>query len=382
LSDSPPIDLQRGLAALFGTPAAVRVDRARTELRHGRPVRLQCGDAPALVLAALETLETAPDAAWLLLTRERAAALGLPADAPALALAPPPGTPMTALLGAAGLAADDDLGRTAAPPWPRCTPADTATAAAWAAALQLAKWARLTPALLAWPAPAADRDDPLLSVAVADITAQLGRPGAPLRRVSEATIPLDARDGRPAETCRLVLFRETDSATEHVAVVYGTPDPAAAVTVRLHSSCFTGDLLGSLRCDCGEQLLRATGQLRASGGVLLYLAQEGRGTGLASKLRAYRLQDQGLDTLDADRHLGFRGDERDFRPAAAMLRSLGIGSVRLLTNNPRKIDALRAAGVEVVDRIPLVAPANAHNARYLRTKRQRAGHLGPVEGDD
>jgi GTP cyclohydrolase II len=148
--------------------------------------------------------------------------------------------------------------------------------------------------------------------------------------------------------------------------------------VRLHSACLTGDLLGSLRCDCGPQLQRAVARLAETGGVLLYLAQEGRGTGLANKLRAYRLQDSGLDTLQADRHLGFREDERDFAAAAAMLQALGHTRIHLLTNNPQKIEALRQAGIDVVDRVAVHGPMTAHNERYMRTK-QQAGHLG---GDD
>ena len=147
--------------------------------------------------------------------------------------------------------------------------------------------------------------------------------------------------------------------------------------VRLHSSCLTGDLLGSLRCDCGDQLRRAVDHLAEVGGVLLYLSQEGRGTGLANKLRAYRLQDGGLDTIEADHHLGFRGDERDFAIAVAMLRALCIERITLLTNNPSKIAALRRSGIEVAGRLQLIAPVNRHNSRYLRTKRERGGHLHP-----
>jgi GTP cyclohydrolase II len=171
------------------------------------------------------------------------------------------------------------------------------------------------------------------------------------------------------------VFREVDGDAEHLAIVIGQPAAGSAVPVRLHSACLTGDLLNSLRCDCGPQLQRAMAQLCETGGVLLYLAQEGRGTGLANKLRAYRLQDAGLDTLQADRYLGFREDERDFAAAAAMLQALGHTRIRLLTNNPQKIDALRQAGIEVVGRLPLHGPVNDHNLRYLQTK-QRAGHLG------
>jgi len=179
------------------------------------------------------------------------------------------------------------------------------------------------------------------------------------------------------EDCQLVLFREIDGDVEHVAILVGTPRPDQPVPVRLHSSCLTGDLLGSLRCDCGDQLRRAIDHLAEVGGVLLYLSQEGRGTGLANKLRAYRLQDGGLDTIEADHHLGFRGDERDFAIAVAMLRALGIERITLLTNNPSKIAALRRGGIDVAGRLPLIAPVNRHNSRYLRTKRERAGHLHP-----
>ena len=151
-----------------------------------------------------------------------------------------------------------------------------------------------------------------------------------------------------ADEAQLVLFRDRRDASEHVAVIVGTPDPAGVVPVRAHSSCFTGDLLGSLRCDCGEQLQTAVQRLHeAGGGVLLYLAQEGRGIGLANKLRAYQLQDAGLDTVDADRHLGFSADERSYAIAAAMLRQLGITRIRLLTNSPHKVRELRARGIDV-----------------------------------
>ena len=145
---------------------------------------------------------------------------------------------------------------------------------------------------------------------------------------------------------------------------------------RLHSECFTGDLLGSLRCDCGDQLRGAIAQLTAGGGgVLLYLAQEGRGIGLVNKLRAYELQDAGFDTLEANQQLGFDDDERIYLPAALMLRQLGIGRVRLMTNNPAKVDALARHGIDVVERVPHAFPSNTHNAHYLKTKATRAGHL-------
>jgi GTP cyclohydrolase II len=160
-----------------------------------------------------------------------------------------------------------------------------------------------------------------------------------------------------------------------MAVVIGNPDPAQPVLVRLHSECFTGDLLGSLRCDCGDQLRGAIAEIgRAGSGILLYLAQEGRGIGLVNKLRAYNLQDAGLDTFDANEQLGFDADERVYLPAAEMLRQLGITRVRLMTNNPEKVAALARCGIVVAERVPHAFPSNDHNARYLQAKKTRHGH--------
>ena len=185
-------------------------------------------------------------------------------------------------------------------------------------------------------------------------------------------------DGDHAIDSRFVVFREKDSDFEHVAVIVGNPDfnGKEPVRVRLHSSCLTGDLFGSLRCDCGDQL-RGTVQRLAKdgGGIVLYLSQEGRGIGIANKLRAYRLQDAGQDTLDANQSLGFRMDERHFEVAAAMLKSLGCTRIQLLTNNPAKIESLRAAGIDVVEREPVKGEVNPHNQQYLVTKMKRAGHL-------
>ena len=197
------------------------------------------------------------------------------------------------------------------------------------------------------------------------------RPTAGLERVAEARVPL-----AEAENARLIAFRPRDGGTEHLAILIGSPDPAAPVLVRLHSECFTGDLLASLRCDCGDQLRGAIAAIAQAGdGVLLYLAQEGRGIGLVNKLRAYRLQDAGFDTLDANEQLGFDADERVYLPAAEMLRQLGFGTVRLLTNNPDKVAALERYGIRVAERVPHVFPSNGHNERYLRTKATRSGHL-------
>lgn len=215
----------------------------------------------------------------------------------------------------------------------------------------------------------------------------LGAPDAP----DEATVRIDEIDcfadsARLAIAARarlpvaagadaqIIAFRSPEEPREHVALVFGTPDETPPI-VRLHSECFTGDVLSSLKCDCGPQLHAALRRIaEASWGVLLYLRQEGRGIGLINKLRAYELQDQGFDTVDANVRLGFAVDARDFSVAARMLDLLGIERIRLLTNNPAKVAGLEAAGITVLERLPLALPANPHNQRYLATKRDRTGH--------
>jgi len=192
-----------------------------------------------------------------------------------------------------------------------------------------------------------------------------------ITRVAEARVPL-ALD----ENARFVFFREGGGLIEHVAVLFGTreswPDP---VPVRLHSACLTGDLFGSMRCDCGEQLRGSLQHFkRRGGGVLVYLAQEGRGIGLGNKIRAYRLQEDGLDTIDADAVLGFGADERRYDAALAILRHLGIERVELLTNNPQKMRAVEEGGIAVLARTPLYGGINRHNLRYVQAKVDRSGH--------
>ena len=188
--------------------------------------------------------------------------------------------------------------------------------------------------------------------------------------VARAKLPLD--DLPPSQ---MVAFRDPATGEEHVALAIGAFGGKPPM-VRLHSECLTGDVFGSLKCDCGPQLKEALRILGAEGGgVLLYLRQEGRGIGLANKLRAYALQDRGLDTVDANARLGFADDERDYGHAAAMLRALGVREVLLLTNNPNKVSGLQAAGIGVAERVAHHMPANPHNADYLRTKRARSGHL-------
>ncbi|MES1930533.1 GTP cyclohydrolase II [Salinisphaera dokdonensis CL-ES53] len=192
-----------------------------------------------------------------------------------------------------------------------------------------------------------------------------------LRRISAADVPL-----AESEQSRFVLFREADGMREHIAIVIGDPEQwADAVPVRLHSACLTGDLFGSLRCDCGEQLRSSVAKIAENGGgVLLYLAQEGRGIGLANKLRAYTLQDEGLDTVDADHVLGFGDDERSYNVALEMLAQLEIRRIELLTNNPSKIEAMSRGGVTVVQRSGVYGRVTTQNHRYLTAKATRAGH--------
>src|SRR5215213_7999547 len=174
---------------------------------------------------------------------------------------------------------------------------------------------------------------------------------------------------------KLIAFKEKNSSNEHLALIKGEWQSGDAVMVRVHSSCFTGDILGSLRCDCGDQLHHAMQMVEAEGnGVILYMNQEGRGIGLLNKLKAYRLQEQGMDTVEANLHLGFQMDQRDYGVGAQILRHLGISKIRLLTNNPKKRVGLIGYGLEIVDNIPLKINANAHNEKYLQTKRDKLGH--------
>lgn len=194
---------------------------------------------------------------------------------------------------------------------------------------------------------------------------------SPLHPVAAARLPVQA-----AGAGRLHVFRPEDGGEEHYAIEIGRPDRSQPVLARLHSACFTGDVLGSLKCDCGPQLQAALMQMGAEGsGVLLYLNQEGRGIGLANKMRAYSLQDQGFDTVEANHRLGFEDDERDFRLGSAILRKLGFDQVRLLTNNPKKIAMMEQTGIKVTQRVPLQVGENTFNRDYLATKAAKSGHM-------
>jgi GTP cyclohydrolase II len=237
------------------------------------------------------------------------------------------------------------------------------------AAMELARLAGVLPAFLVDPGAVGEAQ----AVAAGDLDTWKSPDN--LKIAARAKLPVEA-----CEDAEIVAFRSADDLREHVALVIGQQTGDRAPLVRLHSECLTGDVLGSLKCDCGPQLDAALTAMteeakRGGWGVLLYLRQEGRGIGLINKLRAYRLQDFGFDTVDANNRLGLPTEARDFPVAARMLALLGVSGVRLMTNNPAKVAALEGAGVTVAERVPHHLPHNPHNVRYLATKRDRAGHL-------
>ncbi len=239
------------------------------------------------------------------------------------------------------------------------------------AAIALAKAARLLPAVVS-----VEIDDPATFSAQHNLTLApaghiLADAPVAMHREIQARLPVSV-----SEAGRLHVFRPDDGGEEHYAVEIGSPSRGEPVLARLHSACFTGDVLGSLKCDCGPQLHGALAQMGSDGeGVLLYLNQEGRGIGLANKMRAYSLQDQGFDTVEANHRLGFEDDERDFRIGAEILRCMGFSKIRLMTNNPRKVDMLTACGLDVVERVPLKVGEGRLNRDYLATKAAKSGHL-------
>ena len=248
-------------------------------------------------------------------------------------------------------------------------------------AVQLVKLASLLPSVLFADLSSLSLDGPgleafarkhdLLFVSASEIARYRAASAYALKRVATARVPLEI-----AEKVTVVAFRPTGGGVEHMALLVGDPKPGEPVLARLHSECFTGDLLGSLRCDCGDQLRGAIAAMdQAGAGVLLYLSQEGRGIGLMNKLRAYELQDRGSDTMEANELVGFDPDERIYIPAAEILRQLGFDAVRLMTNNPDKVAELKQWGVNVVERVEHFFPSNGHNEFYLKTKVERFGHM-------
>lgn len=349
------------------------VERAIDALKRGRPVAV-VGESSTILVVAAETLDAptlaalhAAGPADLVLTRHRAKVLRLlDAVEEAVTLALPPD------MDAAAVAAlgdpTEDLARPLRGPFATRTDADPDPRGA---ALTLAKLGQMLPAVVAvavtdraW---ADGRNLPV--VAAADVRDHAPRAGAALRAPIRAAVQLAG-----AEDTVVHAFRPADGGPEHLALAINRPDPAQPVLCRIHSSCLTGDVLGSLRCDCGPQLYGAIDRIAHEAGVLLYLQQEGRGIGLVNKMRAYQLQSQGFDTVDANERLGFEADERLFAPAAGMLRALGMTRIRLLTNNPDKVTQMTDLGIEVAERVPHTFPANPHNRHYLDTKKRRSGH--------
>ncbi|MFQ5972734.1 MAG: GTP cyclohydrolase II [Alphaproteobacteria bacterium] len=365
-------------------PAALRsVERVLGDLRRGTPVVVQGRQAAFLVqaaegvsregLARLRALSRRGPV--LALSARRAQRLGLAGE--------PTGAVRFALAGGVTAEAVQQMADPlSAPPEPPPQPLGLSRVEPGgldAGAVELTKLAGLLPAAVIAPVPgerlsylsAWAAAEGLLIVELDDVFNFREAEARSLRRVSEARVPL-----ADAEDTRVVAFRPPDGSREHLAIVIGDPQPEEPVLARIHSECFTGDLLASLRCDCGDQLRGAVAAIvKAGGGVLLYLAQEGRGIGLVNKLRAYALQDSGLDTLDANEQLGFDPDERLYLAAAEILRRLGFEQIRLMTNNPNKMTALTRCGIRVVDRVPHTFPTNPHNAHYVATKRQRGGHM-------
>lgn len=355
---------------LLSPDPAERLARARADVRMGLPVVITCDLQKVLIIGAevltpqrLAALQSAALDLVLALTARRAetlraraydgdlARVAVPADAqlPWLAALADPATDLShPMKGPLSTLRDGD------PTMHR-------------AALTLLKSARLLPAAvvapLTGPAP-----EGLTTLRAADI---LGAARQPLEDVVSARVPLEVNDKG-----RVHVFRPDDGGEEHYAIEIGNPDRAAPVLSRLHSACFTGDLMGSLKCDCGPQLRAALAHMGAEGaGVLLYLNQEGRGIGLANKMRAYALQDQGFDTVEANHRLGFEDDERDFRLGSDILKRLGFSQVRLMTNNPNKIARMESSGLTVTERVPLKVGETVENAHYLATKARKSGHF-------
>jgi len=388
-ADRIPPGPQPAVAALVAARLRA-VHRATSDLRRGTPVLLM-GPVPLVVLPA-ETAGAAGLAEFHALAAAPPVLLLAPARAAAVLRRPVEyaGTEeAVALRTAPALLSPEVLQGLADPTAEQMLPeepARTATPRLAGTALALVKLARLLPAALVAPVgpdgPA--RAAALGLIAVEADAVQSYRMGAALglRRVAEVPVPLDG-----APDARIIAFRAPDEGIEHMAILVGRPEAMVAAgvapLVRIHSECFTGDLLGSLRCDCGPQLRGAIARMAEDGGgVLLYLAQEGRGIGLMNKLRAYTMQDRGLDTLDANRALGWGADERNFLVAATMLRELGIDSIRLLTNNPNKVAAMQQCGLRLVTREAHEIAPNGVNDQYLATKARRFGHLLdlPVRG--
>lgn len=347
------------------------VARARADLRMGLPIVIEdhlVFSVETISAARFEAARAIDATMVLAITDWRAETLkAIPYDGDLARLC----LPQDATLGWARAVADpkDDLATALKGPF---AVKRDGSADIHRAGIALAKAAHLLPAVLAVPSGFADSapsqgstPDGLTRLPLEAFSA------SPLSDVVSARLPMAL-----AGQGRLHVFRPADGGEEHYAVEIGAPDRAAPVLARLHSACFTGDVLGSLKCDCGPQLRGALAQMgQARAGVLLYLNQEGRGIGLANKMRAYALQDQGFDTVEANHRLGFEDDERNFAMGADMLRKLGFNAVRLMTNNPAKVARMEEQGIEVAERVSLKVGETPENAGYLKTKSQKSGHL-------
>jgi GTP cyclohydrolase II len=356
---------KNGVSTLFGAHGQIGVSRAVAEFHAGRPLVVTAGGESLLTLP-VEGLNAqrlaefaalcAPGLPRLVITARRALALGLDATTP-VALGLTADLDVNLVL---ALVADAKIAR----------PVEfNAAGAAATAAIQLAKLSQGLPAVLVADVAAGEALDQIITVE-ADAVARFRDDAVrSLTIASRASVPLAS--GTRAD---FVIFRD-EMGGSPVAIVVGKPDFSKSVLVRLHSACLTGDVFGSRRCDCGDQLKLALKRLEEDGGgIVLYLAQEGRGLGLANKMRTYQMQDDGLDTVDANTTLGFDDDERDYGVASRMLQMLNCNRVVLLTNNPAKIDGLAKSGIEITGWKSLEAPINADNHRYLTAKAARAGH--------
>ena len=363
--------------------AYMKINRASAELRRGGIVMLRLANGEAGLFRAVELMrdgdadrlsQMSGSGAMLVLTDNRINSLGRSLrKTHSCATIPVAGRTISTLVDIAISVPDADiLGAQASIVGERrVSLADMTT--------RLLRIAKLIPSAVLARIPSRDsifqerlaRDHNILVIEARDIE-QYGRQAAEsLKIAARAKVPLAV-----AAEAEIVMFRADVGGEEHFAVLVGGKVPEKPPLVRLHSQCITGDVLGSLKCDCGDQLKAALSFMANNGGgVLVYLAQEGRDIGLLNKMRAYALQDNGLDTVDANHALGFQSDERLFLPASKILRELGINEVRLITNNPDKISQLDNAGITVCERVPLRSQANAHNRRYLNTKRDRSGHL-------
>jgi GTP cyclohydrolase II len=371
--ENKPAKAAADVQDLFGSPDHMLVNRALAEFRAGRPIVI-AGESETLITLPVEHVDDrrwasfvrfcAPASPFLVVTQQRSRVLGLTGNSPvALRLAPGLGAEQILSL-ATDAKIDVHLDSEPLDGGPFATAAT--------AAIALAKMAQSLPAVLAASIPlgwAASLRAPIVSVPVEAIEEFRRGLLASLNLTAQSDIPLHG-----GISAHFAVFTDMLGYSQ-VAVIVGQPNFTEAVPVRLHSACLTGDVFGSRRCDCGDQLRLALVRLqKAGGGIILYLAQEGRGLGLVNKMRAYRLQDAGLDTLDANTTLGFEHDERDYLIAARMLKILGCNRVLLMSNNPAKISGLSDAGIEIAGSIPLVTPVTPHNRRYLAAKAVRAGH--------